>query len=171
MAFFVFRVFIMTSLTPEPLTAEKFKAYGSVIETANAEAIRINNGSCLRYSNLANLDIDDSGVTGISLFEAEPISSPYQLAHVERHPLGSQAFIPMTQEKFLVIVADDLNGVAQEPRVFITNGRQGVNYKRHVWHGVLAPMVVPALFAVVDYIGTGANLDEHEYQLPYSIEF
>lgn len=161
----------MTSLIPELLTAEKFRAYGSVIETANAEAISINNGSCLRYSNLANLDMDDSGATGISLFEAKPISSPYQLSHVERHPLGSQAFIPMTQDKFLVIVADDLNGVAQEPRVFVTDGRQGVNYKRNVWHGVLAPMVVPALFAVVDYIGTWANLEEYEYQLPYYIEY
>ncbi|MFK7855060.1 MAG: ureidoglycolate lyase [Granulosicoccus sp.] len=161
----------MKSLTPEPLTAEQFRAYGSVIETANAESISINNGNCLRYSNLANLDVDDSGVTGISLFEAKPISNPYQLSYVERHPLGSQAFIPMTQEKFLVIVADELNGVAKEPRVFITDGRQGVNYRRNVWHGVLAPMVASALFAVVDYIGARENLEEYEYQLPYDIEF
>lgn len=161
----------MKSLAPELLTPEKFRPYGNVIETANTEPAAINSGHCLRYNDLAKLDIDGSGVAGISLFDAKPYSSPYQLNFVERHPLGSQAFIPMTQNKFLVVVADDVNGVAQQPKVFLTDGRQGVNYARNIWHGILTPIVSKTLFAVVDYIGAHENLEIYKFDKPYVIQF
>jgi len=161
----------MNVLIPEQLTAERFKRYGNVIDTANTESFSINSGNCLRYNDLAGIDIDSSGVAGISLFDAKPYTSPYQLKHVERHPLGTQAFIPMTQQQFLIIVADDANGVAGQPKVFVTNGEQGVNYRRNIWHGVLTPAVSQSLFAVVDYIGPLDNLEEYKFDKPYTIEF
>jgi len=154
----------MKFLDIEPLNADSFKPYGNIIETAGASSVLINSGNCKRFNDLAGLDIDDSGRAGISLFEAKPYASPYQLNYVERHPLGSQAFVPMTSEKYLVIVADDIDGVAQEPKVFMTNGFQGVNYARNVWHGVLSPIVTTGLFAVVDYIGNVPNLEEFEFK-------
>lgn len=122
----------MKELYPELLSAERFEPYGDVIQLAHADAISINSGNCLRYNDLASLDIDSSGKTDISLFHAKPYFSPYQLNYVERHPMGSQAFIPMMNDKYLVVVADDFNGVAQQPKVFITDGTQGVNYKGNV---------------------------------------
>ncbi len=161
----------MKPLAPELLTPEKFQPYGNVIETAGTEPTVINGGNCLRYSDLADLDIDSSGVTGISLFDAKPYTSPYQLNFVERHPLGSQAFIPMSHDKFLIVVADDVNGVAQQPNVFLTDGRQGVNYARNIWHGVITPIVSSTQFAVVDYIGANDNLEVYEFDTPYVILF
>jgi len=160
----------MKTLKPELLTATDFKPYGQVIETTEAHCVSINSGNCLRYSDLVSLDIERSGITGISLFDAKPYTMPIKLTYVERHPMGSQAFIPMSKVKYLVIVADDDDGVPQEPKVFITNGNQGVNYKRNIWHGVLTPIVEQSLFAVVDYIGEHENLEERVYSTPYLID-
>jgi len=161
----------MKKLLPEPLTAETFHPYGDVIETTNAQAISINRGNCLRYHDLAKLDIDNSGSMGVSVFKANHFASPCELSYVERHPLGSQAFIPMTPDPFLVIVADDDDGIAQKPRIFLTDGQQGVNYRRNTWHGVLTPIVSATMFTVIDYIGSQDNLEEYSYDTPYGVEF
>ncbi len=158
-------------LTPELLTKESFSDYGDIIEIADSTPITINSGNCQRYSDLATLDICESGVAGISLFDAKPYSNPLTLTYVERHPLGSQAFMPTNTDRYLVLVADDINGRAQTPKVFITDGYQGVNYKRNTWHGVLTPIVKQSLFVVVDYIGDGNNLEEFEFDSPYVINF
>jgi ureidoglycolate lyase len=85
---------------------------------------------------------------------------------IERHPEGSQAFLPMIQHPFLVIVAPDPNA---PPRAFLTNGAQGINLARGTWHGVLTPLHAPGLFAVVDRIGTTPNLEEHWYDAPWTV--
>lgn len=161
----------MKTLKPELLTAQAFQPYGDIIEIGDSTALSINSGNCLRYSDLASLDIDASGTTGISIFNAKPYANPITLNYVERHPLGSQAFIPMSNDKYIVVVADDIEGVAQQPKVFITDGMQGVNYGRNVWHGVLTPIMKQSLFSVVDYIGTGNNLEECAFDTPYLIEY
>ena len=88
---------------------------------------------------------------------------------VERHPEGSQAFIPMTQNPFLVIVAPDENGIPGRPLAFRTEAGQGINFHRNIWHGVLTPLFAPGLFAVVDRIGNSANLQEYWYETPFTV--
>jgi len=161
----------MHKLTPELLTKEHFEAYGDVIELQDHEPISINSGNCQRYSDLASLDICSSGETGISLFDAKAYTNPLTLNYVERHPLGSQAFLPTTNDPYLVVVATDVEGRAENPKAFVTDGYQGVNYHRNTWHGVLTPIIKKSLFVVVDYIGNGNNLEEFEFQSPYMIDF
>jgi len=146
-------------ITIEVLTIEAFAPYGNVIELSQSPSATINRGKCHRYHDLAKLDFVD-GKAGISLFEGSKYTLPLVLDLVERHPLGSQAFIPMSAIPFLVVVADDHNGRPSKPRAWLTNGRQGVNYHRGTWHGVLTPLHEPALFTVVDRIGAGDNLEE-----------
>jgi ureidoglycolate lyase len=76
----------------------------------------------------------------------------------------------MTADPFLVIVASDHNGQPHEPKAFLTRPGQGVNYHRGIWHGVLTPLHAPGLFAVVDRIGRGDNLEEHWFEAPYIIK-
>lgn len=161
----------MQTLTPVPLTKTNFKLFGEVIELKGRDPISINSGNCVRYSDLATVDISSTGAPGISIFDAKPYSNPITLNYVERHPLGSQAFIPTSNDPYLVIVAHDLGAVAQEPHVFITDGNQGVSYYRNTWHGVLTPIIRQGLFVVIDYIGGGDNLDEYEYTSPYLIDY
>jgi len=144
----------------EPLTAEAFAPYGDVMDTAGAPDKIINAGLCGRYHDRATLDFGTDGRAGISLFNAEPRSLPYTLDLLERHPDGSQAFIPMTPAPFLVVVASDVGGRPNAPRAFITAPHQAVNFHRGTWHGVLTPLKAPGLFAVVDRIGETANLEE-----------
>ena len=161
----------MDTLTPKLLSKENFSSWGDVIEISGTDPVTINSGNCLRYTDLASLDICPSGVAGISLFDAKAYSNPLTLTYVERHPLGSQAFLPTCSDRYLIIVADDADGVRQTPEVFISNGYQGVNYRRNVWHGVLTPVVQQNLFVVVDYIGEGDNLEEFEFDQPYLVDF
>ena len=103
------------------------------------------------------------------MFRSEPVTLPYTLDMVERHPLGSQAFLPLSDDPFMIIVANDDDGVPAEPRAFVSTGQQGVNYRRGVWHGVLTPLNHVGLFAVVDRIGGGDNLQEHWFDEPFRI--
>ena len=88
---------------------------------------------------------------------------------VERHPLGSQGFIPMSLDPFLVVVAPDAGGAPRQPLAFRTAPGQWVNIARNTWHGVLTPLHAPGLFAVIDRIGEGANLEEHWFDQPYLV--
>ncbi len=160
-----------TTLIPKLLTAGAFAPYGEVIELEGSKPIAINSGNCLRYSDLATLDICPSGKPGISLFDAKAYNNPLTLTYVERHPLGSQAFMPTKNEPYVVIVAQDVNNTPQQPEAFITQGYQGVNYRRNTWHGVLTPIKSQSLFVVMDYIGDGDNLQEYTFDIPYTIDF
>ena len=152
----------------EPLTAQAFAPFGQVLDTAGAPDKIINQGMCGRYHDHAGIDIAD-GRAGISLFKAEARSFPITLDMVERHPDGSQAFLPMSYDPFVIVVAPDEGGTPGQPRAFISVAGQGVNYKRGTWHGVLTPLKAPGLFAVVDRIGDGPNLEEHWFDTPFTI--
>jgi ureidoglycolate lyase len=147
-----------------PLTAAAFAPFGDVLDTGG-DARSINAGLCLRYHDRAALDFAD-GRAGISIFQAQPRALPYAFDLIERHPLGSQAFIPMSADPFLVIVA---HGPAHLPQAFITNGAQAINLHRGTWHGVLTPLKGAGLFAVIDRIGAGANLEEHRADQPWVV--
>lgn len=153
----------------EPLTAAAFAAYGDVLEAAGAPDRVINEGLCERFHDRARLDFGTDGRAGISVFRAEPRSLPLTLTLVERHPEGSQAFVPMSADPFLVIVAADVEGRPATVRAFRTSPGQGVNLLRNTWHGVLTPLVEPGLFTVIDRIGSTPNLEEHQLADPLVI--
>lgn len=151
-------------IRPEPLTPDAFAPFGQVLQTGQ-EFHLINAGLCQRHHDLAGCDFGD-GKAGISIFMAEPRSLPYSFDLIERHPEGSQAFLPMTEHPFLVIAAASPQA---RPRAFLTDGRQGINLARGTWHGVLTPLHAPGRFAVVDRIGTGANLEEHRFTKAWTV--
>lgn len=152
----------------EPLTQEAFTPFGDVLDVAGTPDRIINQGLCGRYHDRAHIDIVD-GRAGISLFKAEARQFPITLDMMERHPQGSQAFLPMSFDPFVVVVAPDAGGTPGQPRAFLTSAGQGINFTRGTWHGVLTPIHAPGLFAVVDRIGEGPNLQEHWFETPFTI--
>ena len=156
------------SLKLWPLTSEVFEPFGDVIEVAGEVDKYINQGKCARYHDRAVLDFND-GHAGISVFQSQAFSLPIKLEMVERHPDGSQAFLPLSDKPFVVVVAPDEDGTPGQPIAFKTAPGQGVNYHRKTWHGVLTPLHAPGLFAVVDRIGGGPNLEEHWFEEPFTI--
>ncbi len=158
-------------ITTEPLTAAAFAPFGEVLEAEGAPDRIINAGMCGRFHDRATLDFGTGtgGRPGISIFKAIPRALPYTFDLLERHPEGSQAFVPMTAAPFLVIVAPDLGGRPGRPRAFLTSGAQAINFRRGTWHGVLTPLAEPGLFAVIDRIGTTANLEEVILDAPVTV--
>ena len=154
----------MRQIKPEPLTSAAFAPFGDVLDATGGFRL-INAGLCQRHHDLAHLDFADGGA-GISIFMAEPRALPYAFDLIERHPDGSQAFVPMSEHPFLVIVAKDPQTI---PRAFLTNGAQGINLHRGTWHGVLTPLHHPGRFAVIDRIGGGTNLEEHRFARPWLV--
>ena len=150
------------------LTAQAFEPFGDVLECVGAPDMIINQGLCGRYHDRAQLAFG-TGRAGISLFQATPRSLPYRLDMMERHPLGSQAFVPMSEHPFLVTVALDVDGRPGRPLAFLSNGGQGINLHPGSWHGVLTPLSAPGLFCVIDRIGTGDNLQEYWFEDPYEV--
>ena len=154
----------MSSLIAQPITAEAFAPYGEVIQTEGAQLTLINDGLCHRFSDLASFDIED-GRAGLSFFRSQLRPMPYRCDLLERHPLGSQCFIPMSDAEFLLIVAPDNGGKPGPLTAFLATNNVAVNIARNTWHGVLAPLAGSGLFAVIDRIGTetngGQNLEEH----------
>jgi ureidoglycolate lyase len=155
----------MQTLHPEPLTPTAFAPFGDILD-ATGDFRLINAGLCRRHHDRATLDFGPEARPGISIFHAEPRTLPYSFDLIERHPEGSQAFIPMTQHPFLVIVAPDPQA---QPRAFLTNGAQAINLHRGTWHGVLTPLHAPGIFAVVDRIGPTPNLEEYRYSQPWTV--
>ncbi|NVD42453.1 ureidoglycolate lyase [Ensifer sp. HO-A22] len=158
----------MKEIEIKPLTREAFAPFGDVIETENAHSFPINGGKCTRYHDLAKIETaGDKGRPMISLVRGEPYPLPLKLTMVERHPLGSQAFIPLTDNPFLVVVSGETKEGPSEPIAFRTAPGQGVNIARNVWHGILTPLDDVSDFAVVDRGGEGVNLEEHFFEEPF----
>jgi ureidoglycolate lyase len=146
-----------------PLTAEAFAPFGQVIECAGHASYAINEGSSQRFSDLAQLETDVEGRLALSIFQAKAQHAPLMLNCLERHPLGSQAFMPLNGQTFVVIVADSRPVLAEEAsaklRVFLSNGSQGVNIQSGVWHHPLLALEAGD-FLVADRLGPGCNCDE-----------
>lgn len=156
-------------LKAAPLTAEALAPYGDLLEATGTPDKVINQGKCGRFHDRARLDFTD-GKAGISIFQGAAETLPLALEMVERHPMGSQAFVPMSADPFLVVVASDDKGTPVNPQAFITAPGQAINFHRGTWHGVLAPLSESGLFAVIDRIGDGANLQEHWFEHAYIID-
>lgn len=152
------------TLRTEPLTAAAFAPFGEVIEAgSSAQQYLINEGFATRFHDLARVDVQsEGGRVGISIFRAVPRSLPMQLRVMERHPLGSQAFVAMSELPFLVVVAAPMEQLDwQQLRCFLAAPGQGVNYARGTWHHPLIALQRASDFLVVDRCdGSGNNLDE-----------
>jgi ureidoglycolate lyase len=139
-------------LTPEKLTAENFSQFGQVISREQKEFLTINNGYAKKYPDLATIDTQENGgTTTVHIFVAEKRQFPLQIKMLEKHPFFSQTFIPKDNQPFLVVVApasDEPN--IEDIRAFISNGEQGVNYSRGVWHFPLISVKDDVQFIVID---------------------
>jgi ureidoglycolate lyase len=153
----------MRTLVIEPLNKAAFAPFGDVIETDGSEHFMINNGSTMRFHRLAEVETalpDDRAI--ISIFRAEALPLPLTVRMLERHPLGSQAFVPLLGKPFLIVVAPPGEApLSAQVRAFVSNGRQGINYHRGVWHHPGLAIEQRDDFLVVDRSGTGHNCDEH----------
>lgn len=152
----------MTTLKIEPLTRAGFARFGDVIEMTGAHHYPINQGFTERFHDLARLDTDtQDGEAIVSLFRSQPRSFPFEITFVERHPLGSQAFYPLQDRDWLIVVAEagSLPNAATL-RAFRATGRQGINYARNVWHYPLLALEADSDFLVIDRKGPGNNLEE-----------
>ncbi|SKC74011.1 ureidoglycolate lyase [Burkholderia sp. YR290] len=151
----------MKTLAIEPLTREAFAPFGDVIELEGAKQIPINLGTTIRYHDLANVDVtDEGGRTLVNLFRGQSRVLPFEITMMERHPLGSQAFIPLNDKPYLVVVAPAGELDESKIRAFVTSGWQGVNYAKGVWHHPLLALGEVSDFIVVDRGGDGHNLNE-----------
>ena len=153
----------MRELTPEPLTAEAFAPFGRVIQPSeDAVKLDINQGHAVRYDRLAEIDVADEGGVGvISLFRARPLGE-LVLKMFERHPLGSQSFVPLSGRPSLVAVAPAGAFDPAKVRLFHAEGNQGVHYRKGVWHHFLLVLDADSDFLVVDRAGPGDNCEEVE---------
>ena len=144
---------------PKLISKENFKKFGDMITTSGIKPLEINDGYAKRFDGIANLNTKkDNGESTISIFSALKRSFPMKIDMMEKHPLGSQAFIPMKETVFLAFVAPegdepDLNKIES----FIIPNGIGVNYNAGIWH---FPLIATEdmNFLVVDRLGSGDNL-------------
>ena len=162
----------MLNLKAQPLTPEAFAPFGDVIDSRHASSFPINGGRTQRYHDLASVEIlGEGGRPLISIFVSQPVQVPLAVDCLERHPLGSQAFIPMHGERFLIVVAPPGEAIdPQDVRAFITDGHQGINYRAGTWHAVHSVLDCAGEFLVVDRGGAGHNCDEHPLEVLVNLE-
>jgi ureidoglycolate lyase len=146
----------------EPLTAAAFAPFGQVIQTEGAKHFPMNAGAQERYYDLAAIEIaGEAGRPVISIAETCQVASlPYRIPMVERHPLGSQAFIPLDDHPQLIVVAPAGEFALSGLRAFYSEGRQGINYACGVWHMPMISMTAGQRWLIVDRAGSGNNCDE-----------
>lgn len=153
-----------------PLTKEAFAPFGDVIADDPGSLRIINGGNTERYHALGVAQAlgEDARIV-LNMFRGKPRSFPYTVDMMERHPLGSQSFTPLSGNTFLVVVAEDQQGEPGKPVVFLARADQGVNYRPNVWHHPLMAIGSTSDFLVVDRDGPGNNLEEFFFVQPYFI--
>jgi ureidoglycolate lyase len=156
-------------LRAEPLTAAAFAPFGDVIEPGSAKTVYpVNDGTAQRFHDLATVDTGSGGGRPlVSIFRAQPRTLPFEIRMLERHPLGSQAFIPLGACRYLVAVSVNPQS---RPRVFLATAGQGVNYRPGTWHHPLIALDSERDFLVIDRGGPGHNCDESELPQSYRID-
>ncbi|MEH6633372.1 MAG: ureidoglycolate lyase [Halopseudomonas aestusnigri] len=159
----------MVTLRPEPLTAKAFAPFGQVIEADHEKSYLINEGTTRRFHDLAQADVaDKAGEAILSIFRGTPRPMPIAISMLERHPLGSQAFVPMQPAPWLIVVSEDENPTPESCRAFLATGCQGVQYSKNIWHHPLLVLDPTQDFLIVDRKGTrdknGDNLEERWFE-------
>jgi|TARA_B110000438_G_scaffold266320_1_gene280307 ureidoglycolate lyase len=152
-------------IKPIDISRANFKEFGDLISINDIDPININDGYAKRFDNLADVDtLSEGGKTTISIFSALKRAFPLKINMMEKHPLGSQAFVPMKETTFLCFVAPageipEINKI----RSFIIPPKMGINYKPGIWH---FPLITTedTNFLVVDRIGDGENLIIHKFK-------
>ena len=162
----------MITLRPQPLTRERFAPYGDVIESAAVDKAAMNASRFERFDDLCGVDIGGDGRVAVSIARCRVATAlPYRIDMVERHPLGSQAFVPLSRAKMIVVVAPPEASVeTADLRAFATNGRQGINYRRGTWHMPLIAFEAGQEFLVIDRAAGEPNCDEHVLDEPVLLE-
>ena len=160
----------MTTITAAPLTAEAFAPFGDVIGIDETAANHpINGGTTQRFDFARTSVSGTNAAVQISMARATPFTLPVTLKLVERHPHGSQAFVPVTPSHFLVVVAPDANGRPGTPVAFLAAPGQGINYRQNVWHGALTALDKQTDFLIVDRTGDEPNCEIFEFETPYTV--
>jgi len=154
----------------DKLTRAAFAEFGDVISAEGADHFPINNGTTERYHDLARIDVAESdGKPLVNIFRGQPRRFPFEVTMMERHPLGSQAFIPLSRNPYLIIVSPCGDFKPQALRAFLANPDQGVNYGKGIWHHALIALQEVSDFIVIDRGGAGANCDETKLPHPFTI--
>lgn len=163
----------MKKVKIQPLTVADFAPFGEVIGCDGNAFFHINDAHTERYHALSITQVD-GGSIGISIFRnIKKTELPCEISMLERHPIGSQTFIPMRGQAFLIVVAPSLNSDRpdiDQIHAFISNGQQGVNYSAGTWHHPLLTLEAPSDFAVIDRIGTGHNCDVYSFTEKINIQ-
>jgi ureidoglycolate lyase len=160
------------TLQPELLTRERFAPYGDVIETSRERSDAMNEARFERFDDLCRIDLIDDGRIAVSIARCRtPTSLPLRLDMVERHPLGSQAFVPLSRCRMVIVVAPPGESVdASALRAFVSNGRQGINYHRGTWHMPLIAFEAGQEYLIIDRGGEDPNCDMHTLDDPILLE-
>ena len=161
----------MLVLKPQALTREAFAPYGDVIEAGAGQTTTMNDGRFERYDDLCRVETDAGGRVAVGIASCiEATVLPHEFDRIERHPHGSQAFVPLGFCRFVLAVAPSGDIVsAADVRAFVTNGRQGVNYHRGTWH---MPLIAPEQgqrFLIVDRAGDSPNCEERRLDQPLTL--
>ena len=148
---------MVETLAVEPLTKDAFRPFGHVLERHGAEQIAINDGAATRYHRLADIAVDSQGTPAISIFRATRRAMPVSIDMLERHPLASQAFMPLSAHDWLIVVAMSPDSAAL--RCFRASGHQGVQFAVGAWHFPLLILESEQDFLVIDRAESEGNLE------------
>ena len=156
----------------KPLTQEAFAPFGDVIQKQGHYPEEINYGQTRKYAGLAQIDVaDEEGTATVHIYRRRPVSLPFRVEVMEYHPLGSQAFFPLQKRPFLVIVAPPSEILPfKSIQGFFTNGEQGVNLNKGVWHHYQLSLGENCDYLVIDRDGPGVNTIEQRLDETLFIE-
>ena len=152
-------------IKPKKINKINFSKFGQVIDTSKKKYFRINNGYAKRYDNLGKINTSlNKGRTIVSIFSAKKRKFPMKVDMMEKHPLGSQAFVPMKETSFLVFVAPKGNKPdLKKIQSFRIPKQTGINLNPGIWHFPLIS-TKDMNFLVVDRKGKGNNLIIHKFK-------
>lgn len=158
----------MTQVVAERLTPEAFRAYGDVVNFSGAPDLAVAGGAITCFLDRVKMEFPD-GRPSLSLLIAEPTRLPMSISMMERHPFGSQTFIPMAPTQLIVVVAKNGGNRPKNIRAFLAEPNQVISFHRGTWHAAVSPFPDVGQFAVIDRVGAGTNLEEFRLDQPFTV--
>ena len=152
------------NLQIKKISKENFSQYGQLISTEDIDSQNINEETTKSFYDLVNIEVyGDDKLCRVNIFKSQKRTFPLVINMLENHPLSSQAFIPLQQTDFIVVVAPishnpDINLI----EAFHVSPEEGINFKPKVWH---FPLIATedSSFLTIDKKDSENNLEIYNF--------
>lgn len=154
----------------QPLTASSFQPFGYVGRSGEGEVKSIRADTVLLTKTPVAYEHDTQALDlALDFYDVKPAGEQLSIVQAERHEHSAQMFVPMSVDRYLVIVWDGDPREGGKPSAFLGGPEDVVVYHPGIWHHGIIAVGERGLFASTMWRTRGGR-DVEFIDLPAALE-